>query len=38
MVNCPHCGKELSEDEKYCWHCENDVSKEQDEGEKPKTE
>lgn len=26
MTDCPYCGKELSEDEKYCWHCENDLS------------
>jgi len=37
MVNCPYCGKELSEDERYCWHCENDLSKIKDEEEKPKT-
>lgn len=36
MAKCPHCGKELTENERYCWICEQDVTKEQDEEEKPK--
>ena len=27
MTDCPYCGKSLKEEEKYCWHCENDISK-----------
>lgn len=26
MVKCPYCGKKLSSDERWCQHCENDVS------------
>lgn len=36
MVNCPYCGKEIQEGERYCWHCENDISKVTDEEEAPK--
>ena len=36
MVNCPYCGKEIQEGERYCWHCENDISKVADEGESQK--
>jgi predicted amidophosphoribosyltransferase len=36
MVKCPHCGKELSEHEKICWHCENDVTDVQEEDQGPK--
>lgn len=36
MTKCPYCGKELGENERYCFHCENDLSKLADKGEKPK--
>src|SRR3989344_2019489 len=36
MTNCPYCGKEVQEGERYCWHCENDISKVADEEESPK--
>ena len=36
MTNCPHCGKEIQEGERYCWHCENDISEAADEEESPK--
>ncbi|MBL7054327.1 hypothetical protein ISS05_01050 [Candidatus Woesearchaeota archaeon] len=36
MEKCPYCGKELTEDERYCFHCENDLSKFVDKEEKPK--
>jgi len=36
MSNCPYCGKEIQEGERYCWHCENDISKAADEKESPK--
>ena len=26
MAKCPYCGKELVENEMYCWHCEQDVT------------
>jgi len=35
MAKCPYCGKELFETERYCWHCEHDVSKAIDKDEKP---
>jgi predicted amidophosphoribosyltransferase len=38
MAKCPYCGKKLSENERYCWHCENDLSKMRDELEKPEAE
>jgi len=38
MTDCPYCGKEIGEDERYCWHCENDLSEIKDKKEKPKTE
>jgi|ETNmetMinimDraft_11_1059920.scaffolds.fasta_scaffold93608_2 hypothetical protein len=36
MTNCPYCGKEVKEGERYCHHCENDISKIADEKENPK--
>ena len=36
MANCPYCGKEIGEGERYCWHCENDISKAADEEEAAK--
>jgi len=36
MANCPYCGKELGEDERYCTHCENDLSKWTDKAQKSK--
>jgi len=38
MAKCPYCGKELSADERYCWHCENDLSKVRDKLEKPESD
>ncbi len=35
---CPHCGKELTKDETFCWHCENDISELKDKQEKPGVE
>lgn len=29
MRKCPYCGKDLTENERWCYHCENDVSKTQ---------
>jgi len=31
---CPHCGRELTKHERFCYHCEQDVSKAVDEYEK----
>ncbi|KKR78821.1 MAG: hypothetical protein UU24_C0024G0002 [Candidatus Nomurabacteria bacterium GW2011_GWA2_40_9] len=36
MTRCPYCGKILHPQERYCWHCELDVSNIRDEEEKPK--
>jgi len=36
MTDCPYCGKEVKEGERYCWHCENDISKVTDEEEASK--
>lgn len=36
MAKCPYCGKGLGENERYCFHCENDISKTADKEEKPK--
>jgi predicted amidophosphoribosyltransferase len=36
MAKCPYCGKELVADERYCFHCENDLSKWVDKEQKPK--
>jgi len=36
MTNCPYCGKKVKEGERYCYHCENDLSKIADEKESPK--
>ena len=38
MVKCPHCGKELTENEMYCWNCENDVSDIKNKRERPVSE
>lgn len=34
MIKCPYCGKELTQNERFCWHCENDISELRDEEEK----
>ena len=26
-MRCPYCGKKIAEDERYCYHCEQDISK-----------
>jgi len=31
MVKCPYCGRELTKHERYCYHCEHDLSKVVDE-------
>jgi predicted amidophosphoribosyltransferase len=36
MARCPNCGKKLGEDERYCFHCENDLSKVVDKEQSPK--
>ena len=36
MSKCPYCGKELEKNERYCFHCENDLSKFVDKEQKPK--
>lgn len=36
MPKCPYCGKELIADERYCLHCENDLSKFADKEQKSK--
>jgi predicted amidophosphoribosyltransferase len=36
MTKCPYCGKELVADERYCFHCENDLSKLVNKEQKPK--
>jgi predicted amidophosphoribosyltransferase len=38
MVKCPYCGKELTENENFCWNCENDVSEVKDKMEKPESD
>jgi len=38
MVKCPYCGKVLTHWERYCWHCENDLSEFKDKWEKPESE
>ena len=36
MVNCPYCGKKVGENERYCLHCENDLSEIRDKEQKPR--
>ena len=36
MAKCPYCGKRLVKHERYCWHCENDLSKWVDKEQSPK--
>lgn len=36
MATCPYCGKEVGENERYCWHCENDISEIANEEQSPK--
>ena len=36
MADCPYCGKKLGGDERYCIHCENDLSKWTDKAQEPK--
>ena len=36
MVKCPHCGRTVTEHERYCYHCEQDVGKAVDEAERPR--
>ena len=36
MPKCPYCGKNLYETERYCWHCEQDISKVINKEEEPK--
>ena len=36
MTKCPYCGRNLIEDELYCFFCEEDVSKAADKTETPK--
>lgn len=36
MADCPYCGKKIGGDERYCIHCENDLSKWIDKAQKPK--
>jgi predicted amidophosphoribosyltransferase len=38
MAKCPYCGKEVSKDEMFCWHCENDLSELKNKLEKPESE
>jgi len=38
MVKCPHCGKILTENENFCWNCENDISDLKNKMEKPNSE
>lgn len=34
MADCRYCGKELSDEEIYCSHCENEVPKEEKDNSK----
>jgi uncharacterized OB-fold protein len=34
-VKCPHCGKNVSEKEMFCWNCDEDISDLKIELEKP---
>ena len=36
MAKCQHCGRTLTRHERYCYHCEQDVSKMVDEEERPR--
>lgn len=35
-IRCPYCRKEVAMHERYCYHCEQDISKVIDEAQKPK--
>ena len=35
MAHCPYCGRELTKHERFCYHCEQDVSKTVDGAERP---
>ncbi|MBN4049180.1 hypothetical protein JYT91_01035 [archaeon AH-315-M20] len=35
MSNCPYCGKEIAIDERYCWHCEQDLEDKESYKNKP---
>jgi len=34
-AKCPYCGRKLTKHERFCYHCEQNVSKAVDEYEKP---
>lgn len=36
MAKCPYCHKKVSDTERYCYFCEEDISKVTDKEEKPK--
>ena len=36
MAKCPYCGRKVSDTERYCYFCEEDISKTRDKEEKPK--
>lgn len=36
MPRCPYCDKELEEGERYCYHCESDLSRVIDKEEQPR--
>jgi uncharacterized OB-fold protein len=38
MVKCPHCGKVLTKNENFCWHCEADLSEIKAKMEQPGSE
>ncbi len=35
MIKCPYCGRDIIESERYCFFCEQDLSKTVDKAEKP---
>ena len=38
MPKCPYCGRKLTENEMFCLHCEQDVSKIKEKMERPGSE